>query len=234
MKSYAHVAWGHLLVECVGRVECACLDRGCSVLAHTVMLNSPPQRRSDEDACLDWKYMDSLFFDGWSSLLRTLVAGVLAYVSLVLLVRISGKRTMSKMNAFDLIVTVALGSTLASILTSKDLSLAQGVLAMALLIGMQFLITWSGVRWRWIRSTVAAEATVLLRKGEYLDVPMCKARVTRDEVRAAVRAAGLATTDGVEAVMLETDGSLSVVCHIRNDGGARQGRRNASFRTKEE
>ncbi len=46
-----------------------------------------------------------MFFNGWESLLRTLVVGVLAYISLVLSLRISGKRTLAKMNAFDLIVT---------------------------------------------------------------------------------------------------------------------------------
>ena len=74
-----------------------------------------------------------MYFNGWESLLRTLVVGVLAYVSLVVFLRISGKRTLSKMNAFDLIVTVALGSTLATVLLSKDVALAEGALAFALL-----------------------------------------------------------------------------------------------------
>ncbi|MDQ6680248.1 MAG: DUF421 domain-containing protein, partial [Pseudomonadota bacterium] len=51
--------------------------------------------------------MSMIFFDGWSSLARTLVIGVLAYVGLVLFLRVSGKRTLSKMNAFDFVVTIA-------------------------------------------------------------------------------------------------------------------------------
>ena len=51
--------------------------------------------------------MDEMFFDGWQSLLRTLVIGVLAYAALVGILRISGNRTLSKLNAFDFIVTVA-------------------------------------------------------------------------------------------------------------------------------
>lgn len=53
-----------------------------------------------------------MFFDGWSDLLRILVVGSLAYAGLVGFLRVSGKRTLAKMNAFDLVVTVALGSTL--------------------------------------------------------------------------------------------------------------------------
>ena len=84
-----------------------------------------------------------MFFDNWQPLLRMLVVGVLAYINLIVLLRISGRRTLSKMNAFDLVVTVALGSTFATILLNKNVSLAQGTLALALLIGLQYLVTWA-------------------------------------------------------------------------------------------
>ena len=67
-----------------------------------------------------------MFFDSWASLGRTAVVGILAYVALVLLLRVSGKRTLSSMNAFDLVVTVALGSTLASVFLSSSVPLARG------------------------------------------------------------------------------------------------------------
>ena len=76
--------------------------------------------------------MESLFFQDAAGLLRTAVVGVLAYVGLLLLLRISGKRTLSKMNAFDLVVTIALGSTLATILLNKEVALAEGMLALAI------------------------------------------------------------------------------------------------------
>lgn len=152
-----------------------------------------------------------MFFDSWNSLLGTLVVGVLAYIAIVFFLRIAGRRTLSKMNAFDFVVTVALGSTLATVLLSKDVTLAQGVLAFGLLIGMQYVVTWSSVRMRWVRRWVTGEPALLLYRGEFLPAALRKARVTEDEVRAAVRAAGLAMLDEVEAVVLETDGSFSVV-----------------------
>ncbi len=155
--------------------------------------------------------MEKIFYDNWEGLARTLIVGVLAYVSLVVALRGSGKRTLSKMNAFDLIVTVALGSTLATIILNKSTALAEGVLAFSLLIGLQFLVTWSSVRAGWVRRLVTGEPRLLLRRGEFLPDALKQARVTEDEVRAAVRAAGVAALDGVEAVVLETDGSFSVV-----------------------
>lgn len=160
-----------------------------------------------------------MFFSGWESLFRTLVVGVLAYVALVAFLRLSGNRTLSKMNAFDLVVTVSLGSTLATVLLTKDIALADGALAFALLIGLQFAVTWSSVRVRWVRRLVTGEPLMLLHRGQVLSAALRRARVTEDEVRAAVRAAGLASLSDVEAVVLETDGSFSVV-----RGGAGNGR----------
>ena len=158
-----------------------------------------------------------MLFSGWDSLIRTLVVGVLAYAALIVFLRVSGKRTLSKMNAFDLIVTVALGSTLATVLLAKDVALAEGALAFALLIGLQFAVTWSSVRARWVRRLATGEAQMLLYSGELLPAALRQARVNEDEVRAAVRSAGIDSLDKVHAVVLETDGSFSVV--RRGEGG---------------
>ncbi|MFP3939465.1 MAG: DUF421 domain-containing protein [Thermoanaerobaculia bacterium] len=162
--------------------------------------------------------MERILFDGWDTLFRTAVIGVLAYGVLVVFLRVSRKRTLSKMNAFDFVVTVALGSTLATILLNRDVSLAEGALAFALLIGLQFVITWSSVRVRWLRRVVTGEPALLLFRGELLGRALRRERVTEDEVRAAVRSAGLAAVEDAEAVILETDGSFSVV-----RGGAGEG-----------
>jgi uncharacterized membrane protein YcaP (DUF421 family) len=155
--------------------------------------------------------MEQFLLSEAQSLVRILVIGVLAYATLVVFLRISGLRTLSKMNAFDLIVTVALGSTLATVLLGKDVSLADGTLAFALLIGLQFVITWTSVRMRWVRSLVTGEPIMLLHRGAFLSSALKHARVTEDEVRAAVRGAGAGSLAEIEAVVLETDGSFSVV-----------------------
>ncbi|QVL43809.1 MAG: DUF421 domain-containing protein [Alcanivorax sp.] len=155
--------------------------------------------------------MEAIFFNGWSVLGRTLLIGMLAYVSLVFMLRVSGKRTLAKMNAFDLVVTVAIGSTLATIVLSKSVALAEGLLALALLIGMQFAISWSSTRMPWLRRVVTGEPRLLLRDGTMLDEALRDARVTREEVRAAVRSSGIGALGDVAAVVLETDGSFSVI-----------------------
>ncbi len=74
--------------------------------------------------------------------------GPFRHAGLIVMLRISGKRTLSKMNAFDFVVTVALGSTLATVFLSKDVVLAEGLLELALLIGLQWIVAgWRCVCW---------------------------------------------------------------------------------------
>jgi uncharacterized membrane protein YcaP (DUF421 family) len=152
-----------------------------------------------------------MFFGGWETLLRVLVLGVLAYVALVLLLVTSGKRTLSKMNSFDFVVTVALGSTLATVLLSRTITLAEGVLAFAVLIGLQFAITWLSVRSSRVSHLVKLEPTMLFYRGEFLWRAMHRERVTESEILQAMREKSIASQSEVEAVVLETSGELSVV-----------------------
>ncbi len=155
--------------------------------------------------------MESLFFDSWGGIARTIVVGTLAYVVMVFMLRLSGKRTLSKMNAFDFIVTIALGSTLASVLLDTSVALAEGATAFALLIGLQYLVTWSSVRTPWVKRFVTGEPELVAYRGRLLRDAMRRTRVTEDEVHAALRNAGNAAIDDAEAIVLETDGSFSVV-----------------------
>lgn len=152
-----------------------------------------------------------MFFDTWQGLGRVVVVGVLAYTALVIFLRISGKRTLSKMNAFDLVVTVALGSTLATILLSQDVALAEGLLALLLLISLQFIVAWLSVRVPTIQRLVKSEPTLLFHQGHMLQSALRSQRVTPEEIRAAIRTQGVSQMSEVEAVILETDGSFSVL-----------------------
>ena len=152
-----------------------------------------------------------MFFDNWLGLLRVLVVGTLAYLALVVLLRVSGKRTLSKMNAFDFVVTVALGSTLATVLLSETVALVEGVTAFVLLIGLQFAITRLSVRSATVRQLSKSEPTLLFHDGRFLEGAMRRERVVRGEVLAAIREQGKGSLDEVAAVVLETDGTFSVV-----------------------
>lgn len=152
-----------------------------------------------------------MWFDSWSSVLRILLVGAATYVTLVALLRFGGKRVLAKLNAFDLVVTVALGSMLASAVLSKDVRFVDALTGLALLIGAQWLVARLT---SWLpggRMFVNAEPTLLVRDGQVLETALERARLTRGEVLQAVRSSGQGGLDGVAAVVLEPDGTLSVV-----------------------
>ncbi len=151
------------------------------------------------------------FFDGWQPLLRVVVISVCAYVGLIIILRVSGKRTLSKFNAFDFIVTIALGSTLATAILSKDTALAHALAAFAMLALLQFIVTFASTRSRRVARLVAAEPRLLLFRGRFIEKAMRAERMTRAEVIAAVREQNLASLEEVEAVVLETAGTVSVI-----------------------
>lgn len=157
-----------------------------------------------------------MLFQGWSGLIRTILVGVLAYVSLVAFLRISGKRTLAKLNAFDLVVTVALGSTLSAVLLQESIALAKGLTALGLLVFMQFLVTALSVRSPKFAGIVRSEPALLVRDGECCTATMKRERITRDEALSAVRSSGGHELRDAETVILESDGTLSVSLRPRH------------------
>jgi len=159
--------------------------------------------------------------------------GTFAYVALVAILRISGKRTLTKLNAFDLVVTVALGSTLATILLNTTVSWSEGASALILLAALQFAVAWSTVRLRRARSVLTARPTLLLRDGTPRYDALRQQRVALDELRQAVRGVGTGDLHAVAAVVLETDGTLSVITTSQlGDGSALEGVQGTSLKQR--
>lgn len=152
-----------------------------------------------------------MFFNGWYDLIRILIVGVCAYTGLILILRTTGKRTLSKMNAFDLIITVSLGSTLATVLLNSNISLSEGLFALTLLCLLQYGVAFVSTRSNRFQNLIKAEPTLLFFRGTFLSEMLRQERVTQEEIFAAVRAQGITNLAVVEAVVLETDGSFSVV-----------------------
>jgi len=153
----------------------------------------------------------SIFFDSWSKIGRSLLLALLAYLALVLLLRISGKRTLSKLNVFDFVFVVALGSTLATTILSPGTTLADGLTAFIILIGLQIILSISCIYSHHIDTIVNGEPSLLMHKGRFLEDTMKRERVTKEEVLASLRNNGIHTYDVVDSVVLETDGTFSIV-----------------------
>ncbi len=163
--------------------------------------------------------MQNVFFGGWDSVIRIVVTTPLIYLTIILYVRLFGKRSTSKMNAFDWIVTVAMGSIVASTVVLKDVTVVDGAAAIGGLLCLQWAFTKFTSMSSDVEDVVKTSPTLVLHHGEYLEEAMKRERVSRQEVRAAVREAGIACEEDVLAVVLETDASFSVIGQMRDTTG---------------
>jgi uncharacterized membrane protein YcaP (DUF421 family) len=152
-----------------------------------------------------------MWFNSTDSLLHVLVAGIAVYVFLVIFLRVSGKRTLSQLNAFDFVVTVAFGSTLASTILDTDISIVDGTAALFLLIALQFAVARLTVVSSWFQRVVKSRPRLLYHESRFLEQAMKQERINRDEILQAARSQGIASMDQVEAVVLETNGNMSIL-----------------------
>ena len=143
--------------------------------------------------------------------LRLILVGIPLYLVIVLVLRVFGKRTLAKMSAFDLVVTIALGSVLGGGLLNENVALGTVIMAVVLLVALQFAVTWLSLRSRLFLDLVRSEPALLYYGGSFLEDAMKSERITREVVIAGMRSAGYLSFDQVQAVVLETDGSLSVM-----------------------
>jgi uncharacterized membrane protein YcaP (DUF421 family) len=155
--------------------------------------------------------MEPVFFDSWESIGRTLTITILAYFIMILILRVSGKRTLSKMNAFDFIITIALGSALSTVTLNKNVALADGALVFFLLIFLQYLITWLSVRENIVKKLITSKPSLLLYKGEIFNSILKKERITMEEIYLAAREKGINELKEIDIIVLETTGNITVI-----------------------
>jgi uncharacterized membrane protein YcaP (DUF421 family) len=140
----------------------------------------------------------------------TLFTAIIAYGFIILLLKVSGKRTLSRMNTFDLIVVVALGSILARTILSGG-ALFQGLFALSILAGLQFGLEWLSAKDPRVRRMVTSEPSLIFHKGVFLRKAMTENRISEQDVFAAIRQSGFDDISSIDAVVLESNGDVSVI-----------------------
>ena len=153
-------------------------------------------------------------FSNTNPFLETTITGIIAYIAIIILLRVSGKRTLAKWNSFDFVVTIGFGSVLASALLSNKDTFGKAIFAFALLVLFQYVITSIAVRSSVIQKLIKSEPSLLLYRGQMQHDILKKERVAEGEVLAALRTNGISAIEDADAVILETDGSFSVLENI--------------------
>lgn len=146
-----------------------------------------------------------------TDLLMVLLSGLGIYVVLLALTRLMGLRSFAKMSSFDFAITVAFGSVIASTLLTPSPSLLNGAFGLAVLFGIQYLISHVRRRAGVVEQLIDNKPPLLMTGPRILSSHLDAAQMTEDDLRSKLRMAGITHPEQVLAVVFETTGEVSVL-----------------------
>lgn len=152
-----------------------------------------------------------MFFHSWAGVGHVMLSSVIVFLIIVVLLRIVGQQALAKMSGFDVVFAVTLGSVIATVVITRDIPIAEAVAALLTLLGMQELTRFFQSRFLPVHRVVRQPPRVMLWDGMLLDDRLRASSVSADEIRSAVRRAGLRSLSDALVVVLENDGDWSVV-----------------------
>lgn len=157
--------------------------------------------------------MDEVQFlwGGFEPIIRTIIVGTLAYVSLVIIIKISGKRTLATMNAMDFIITVAIGAAYGRVLTAKGVSISEALTAFILLACLQYIFSTLELKFPYFKKLASSPPKILYYNNGFIENNLRSERINKDVLMGTVRKKGLSDLEDVEMIILESDGSFSVI-----------------------
>jgi len=136
---------------------------------------------------------------------------ILAILVVVVLCRINGLRSFSKMSSFDFALTVATGSLLAGTVQNTDTGIGIGLVSIVAVFAIQYFTARLRQSFGWAQRLIDNEPLLLVERGQILHDHLKAARVTEDDLMAKLRAANTFSLADVRAVVLETTGDISVL-----------------------
>lgn len=137
--------------------------------------------------------------------------GVGAYVGVLVMLRIVGKRSFGDMSTFDVIVLVLIGGTLRASIVGPDTSFPGGLIAVASILATDRLVAWLCTRSPWLNRLVEGHPTVLVHDGELVPGALERVSMPKAAFRRALHSAGLEDTKSISIARLEPNGRVTLI-----------------------
>lgn len=162
---------------------------------------------------IDWTWIATT----GTAVLMIVLTALGIYVALLLLTRLAGLRSFSKMSSFDFAITVAMGSLIATVILSESPPLLNGVVGLVALFGIQFAVSVLRQRSDAVGQVVDNDPLLLMAGQEVLHDHLQEARMTMEDLEAKLREANVIHPSQVRAVVMESTGDVAVL-HADSDG----------------
>jgi uncharacterized membrane protein YcaP (DUF421 family) len=137
--------------------------------------------------------------------------GIFVYAFIYFLTRVIGRRELSSLEPFDLVLLIILGDTVQQGLTQDDYSVTGAVIAVGAIAGMQVLTSWLSFRFKALRPVLDGEPIVVVQDGKPVDANLKRERLTVEEVLAEARQSQIDSLDKIQWAVLETSGNISFI-----------------------
>ena len=135
----------------------------------------------------------------------------IVYVALIVGLRLLGKRELGQMSLYDLVLIIILGNAVQNAMIDNDNTLVGGIIAATVLLLLNRLLNMVIVRSRRVEAALIGAPSLLVSDGKIIESHMKSQGVSRDQLDAALREHGFDSPDAVHMVVLEVDGTMSVV-----------------------
>jgi len=139
------------------------------------------------------------------------IRGIVIYAFIYLLTRVIGRRELSSLEPFDLILLIILGDTVQQGLTQDDYSVTGAVIAVGAIAAMQVLTSWLSFRFKPLRPVLEGEPIIVVEAGKPIDANLKRERLTVEEVLAEARRNQIDSLDKIQWAVLETSGTISFI-----------------------
>jgi uncharacterized membrane protein YcaP (DUF421 family) len=139
------------------------------------------------------------------------VRGCVVYVSLLILLRLTGKRQIGQLAPFDLVLLLVLSNAVQNSMNAGDNSLVGGLISAATLVALNYGIGFATFKNKTLETLIEGRPEIIIHNGRVFEDVMLKAKLTHHELTAALRSAGCTCAEEVHSAVLENNGSISVV-----------------------
>ena len=134
-----------------------------------------------------------------------------AFVFVFLITRLIGRRELSSLEPFDLILLVVVGDLIQQGITQSDMSFTGAVLATGTFALMVLAVSYLGFRFRRLQPLLDPQPLIVVQDGEVIEANLRKERMTVDELLAEARTQQIASLDEVKWAVLESNGHVSFI-----------------------
>lgn len=140
-----------------------------------------------------------------------IVRGVIVYVFLLVLLRITGKRQVGQLAPFDLVLLLVLSNAVQNSINAGDNSLVGGLISAVTLVGLNYLVGIATYKNKHLEALIEGRPQILIHNGHLYEDVMARTHLTHHELHSALRLAGCASVGEVHSAILENSGQISVV-----------------------